>query len=96
VDAVDAMDAQDAAVRKRSLTIAGHPTSVSLEAPFWAALREIAAAQGRTVAEVVTEIDAARPAGPQGPRVNLSSAVRVYVLGWYRTRARTRADSSGS
>lgn len=77
-----------AATRKRSLTIAGHATSISLEESFWSALRDIARAEGRTVTDVVTGIDATRAAGPRGPRVNLSSAARVYVLEWYRARAR--------
>ena len=60
---------------KRSLTIAGHRTSVSLEEPFWAALGEIAAARGLAVSTLVREVDAGR--GAQ----NLSSALRVFVLG---------------
>jgi predicted DNA-binding ribbon-helix-helix protein len=59
---------------KRSVSIAGHRTSVSLEAPFWEALRRIAYAQGRSVPSLIGEIDAAR--GTQ----NLSSAIRVFVL----------------
>jgi predicted DNA-binding ribbon-helix-helix protein len=61
-------------MRKHSLDIAGHRTSVSLEDAFWDALREIAAAQGLALASLVARIDAAR-AGE-----NLSSAIRVYVL----------------
>ncbi|MBB4284696.1 ribbon-helix-helix domain-containing protein [Roseospira goensis] len=79
--------------RKRSITIAGHPTSVSLEDPFWDALRDIAAAEGRTVADIVTEVDAARAAGPHGPRLNLSSALRVHVLAHYRARATHAPDA---
>jgi predicted DNA-binding ribbon-helix-helix protein len=59
---------------KRSVSIAGHRTSVSLEQPFWEVLHEIAAAQGRPVQALVGEIDASR--GQQ----NLSSAIRVFVL----------------
>jgi predicted DNA-binding ribbon-helix-helix protein len=59
---------------KRSLTIAGHRTSLSLEPEFWEALQKIARAEGRTVASLVAEIDATR-----GDR-NLSSAVRVWIL----------------
>ena len=58
---------------KRSLTIAGHATSLTLEEPFWIELKRLAAADGRSLASLVAEIDAAR-AG------NLSSATRVYVL----------------
>jgi predicted DNA-binding ribbon-helix-helix protein len=72
--------------RKRSIAIAGHLTSVSLEDPFWEALREIAAAEGRSVADVVTAVDAARTAGLDRPRQTLSSALRVHVLAYYRGR----------
>lgn len=61
-------------MRKHSLDIAGHRTSVSLEDAFWDALRDIAAAQGVALATLVARIDAAR-AGE-----NLSSAIRVFVL----------------
>ena len=54
--------------------IAGHRTSVSLEAPFWEALRKIAAAREQSVQALVGAIDAER--GEQ----NLSSAIRVFVL----------------
>lgn len=60
---------------KRSLSIAGHRTSVSLEEPFWTALAEIAGARGVRLSALVAEIDAGR----QGQ--NLSSALRVFVLG---------------
>ncbi len=70
-------------VAKRSLMIAGHRTSVSLEAPFWEALKDIAAAQGRSAAELVAEIDAGR--GDE----NLSSSIRVRVLAHYRKHPNT-------
>jgi predicted DNA-binding ribbon-helix-helix protein len=59
---------------KRSLSIAGHRTSLSLEPEFWDALRKAAAAKGVTVSALVAQIDQAR-----GER-NLSSAVRVWLL----------------
>lgn len=59
---------------KRSLSIAGHRTSLSLEPEFWEALQQAAAARGLSVAALVTEIDQAR-----GQR-NLSSAIRVWLL----------------
>jgi predicted DNA-binding ribbon-helix-helix protein len=65
---------------KRSITIAGHRTSVSLEAEFWTALAEAAATRGLPVAALVAQIDEAR-----GPR-NLSSAVRVFLLGEAKER----------
>ncbi len=60
-------------VVKRSVTIRGHRTSVSLEAPFWEALRDIAAADGRPLAGLIAEVD-------EDAAGNLSSALRVYVL----------------
>ncbi|MCC7049801.1 MAG: ribbon-helix-helix domain-containing protein [Alphaproteobacteria bacterium] len=69
------------AVRKRSVTIAGHRTSVSLEQAFWDALRTIADARGLSVAAVIAEIDAANGRLPGPDRAaNLSSALRVHVL----------------
>jgi predicted DNA-binding ribbon-helix-helix protein len=65
---------------KRSVSIAGHRTSVSLEAPFWDALREIAQARGASVQQLIGTIDAGR--GEQ----NLSSAIRVFVLAAVRNR----------
>lgn len=59
---------------KRSLTVAGHRTSLSLEPEFWGALQKAAAAHGVSVAALVTEIDQSR-----GER-NLSSAIRVWLL----------------
>jgi predicted DNA-binding ribbon-helix-helix protein len=67
---------------KRSFTIAGHSTSISLEEPFWEALKEAAAERGQPVAALVQEIDAKR--GSMG----LSSAVRVWLLEYYRSRGR--------
>lgn len=60
---------------KRSVTISGHRTSISIEQPFWALLKEFACADGLSVNELVRRIDADRET--EG---NLSSAVRVYVL----------------
>lgn len=68
------MTTAGSAIVKRSIAVAGHRTSVSLEAPFWEALREIAAARGVSVQRLVGEVDAGR--GGQ----NLSSALRVFVL----------------
>lgn len=69
----DDPDAGPATIRKRSVTIAGHATSVSLEDAFWRALGEIAVERGLSLNALVAEID--------GNRVgNLSSACRVYVL----------------
>lgn len=70
---------------KRSLTLQGHRTSVSLEEAFWRAFREIAQARGVAVNALAAEIDAARPEG-----TGLASAIRVYVLRHYRERAAGR------
>ncbi|WP_227441135.1 ribbon-helix-helix domain-containing protein [Methylobacterium sp. W2] len=69
---------------KRSVMIAGHRTSVSLETPFWEALREIAAAREQSVQVLIGEVDEAR--GAQ----NLSSAIRVFVLASVRERRQSR------
>jgi predicted DNA-binding ribbon-helix-helix protein len=66
------------AVAKRSLTVAGHRTSISLEDAFWTGLRDIAAARASTVAGLVAEIDRGRGTA------NLSSAIRVFVLDHFR------------
>lgn len=71
------------AVTKRSVRIAGHPTSVSLEAAFWEALKDIAAERGQSLNTLITEIDEHR-ALDAGGGGNLSSAIRVWTLAWYR------------
>ncbi len=65
-------------MRKRSLSIAGHRTSIALEPEFWEALEAIAATRGLSPATLIAEIDETR-ATP-----NLSSAIRIHVLAWYR------------
>jgi len=64
-------------IRKRSVLIAGHATSVSLEEAFWKALKKITEAKGLSLNALITEIDAARA---DDIEANLSSAIRVYVL----------------
>jgi len=68
------------AVQKRSVRIAGHPTSISLEDAFWEALRDIAGNRNIRLSELVEEIDATRDSQ------NLSSAIRVFILSAYRDR----------
>ena len=63
---------------KRSFTIGGHRTSISLEAPFWDALKAAADEEGVPVSRLIARIDAAR-AG-----CGLSSAIRVWLLARYR------------
>jgi predicted DNA-binding ribbon-helix-helix protein len=65
-------------VVKRSIVIAGHKTSVSLEDAFWKGLKEIASSRNATLSDLVASIDADRQHG------NLSSALRLFVLGFYR------------
>jgi len=61
--------------RKRSLTLKGHRTSVSLEDAFWAEFQRLALAQGKSVNELAAEVDAAR-----GMSSGLAAAIRVFVL----------------
>ena len=65
-------------VAKRSIVIAGHKTSVSLEDAFWKTLKEIADRRHLTLSELVATIDGERQRG------NLSSAIRLFVLDFYR------------
>jgi len=64
---------------KRSLTIAGHRTSLALETEFWDALDAIASARSLSLAALIREIDERRRG-----KGTLSSTVRVYVLKWFR------------
>jgi predicted DNA-binding ribbon-helix-helix protein len=65
-------------VVKRSIVIAGHKTSVSLEDAFWKGLKEIAGDRNVTLSDLVATIDTDRRQG------NLSSAIRLFVLDYYR------------
>ena len=67
---------------KHSLTLKGHRTSVSLEAEFWQAFREIAAQKQIPINALAAQIDAER-----GLDVGLASAIRLYVLRHYRNPA---------
>ncbi len=67
-------------VVKRSIVIAGHKTSVSLEDAFWRGLKEIAGSRRVTLADLVGAIDTERQHG------NLSSAIRLFVLEHYQAR----------
>ena len=77
--AISAMD--DARPQKHSLTLHGHRTSVSLEAPFWRAFLQIAEAEGKTINGLAAEIDDAR-LGSSG----LATAIRLYVLNHLQAR----------
>ena len=65
-------------VVKRSIVVAGHKTGVSLEDAFWKGLKEIAGGRNVTLSDLVAAIDSARQHG------NLSSAIRLFVLDFYR------------
>ena len=76
-------------VSKRPVVIGARKTSVSVEAPFWEALKEIAAARKLTLHELVTLINRDRQ------HANLSSAIRLYVLDHYRRLADEAAGEKG-
>ena len=67
---------------KRSIVIDGHKTSVSLEDAFWDHLKEIAHIQQETLSKLIAKIDETRQHG------NLSSAIRLYVLDYFRNQGR--------
>jgi predicted DNA-binding ribbon-helix-helix protein len=71
---------------KRSIVLSGRKTSVSLEDQFWNSLKEIARERNMTLAELVSAIDADRQ------HANLSSAIRLFVLGVYRDQVASRQD----
>jgi predicted DNA-binding ribbon-helix-helix protein len=73
---------------KRSVIIDGHKTSMSLEDDFWQSVKKIAAGRRMTIAGLVHEIDRERQQG------NLSSAVRLFVLEYYRSRAHAQRETS--
>ena len=64
--------------KKYSVTLAGHRTSVSMEEPFWDALKEISKSKGQSITAIVSHIDRNRE------DLALSSAIRIYVLEYYR------------
>src|ERR1700751_6171063 len=67
-------------VVKRSIVVCGHKTSVSLEEPFWTSMKDIAAQRGTVLSDLVSEIENNRQQG------NLSSAIRLFVLGHFKAR----------
>jgi predicted DNA-binding ribbon-helix-helix protein len=77
-------------VVKRSIVIAGHKTSVSLEDAFWKCLKEIAGTRKMTLSDLVASIDTGRHHG------NLSSAIRLFVLDHYRTQIGEERRGSGT
>jgi predicted DNA-binding ribbon-helix-helix protein len=77
-------------VIKRSIVVGGHKTSVSLEQAFWNGLKEIASIRKVTLSELVESIDSGRDQG------NLSSAIRLFVLGHYRALIEATAAMPGA
>jgi len=75
-------------VVKRSIVIAGHKTSVSLEDAFWSGLKEIAVGRNMTLSDLVATIDSERQHG------NLSSAIRLFVLDFYRQQLSGESDAA--
>lgn len=75
---------------KRSFSIRGHRTSISLEAPFWEALKEAAAREGLSLAALVARIDSERTG------TGLSGAVRVWILDYFRRASAAEAGGGGS
>ena len=83
-----ATDRNPTAIVKHSLVIAGHSTSISLEATFWNALNDEAAARALSVAALVAEIDAKRGSA------NLSSAIRVHLFQRHGSQASVAPTST--
>jgi predicted DNA-binding ribbon-helix-helix protein len=81
-------ESANARVVKRSLVVAGHRTSISLEDAFWRRLRRISAERGLSLNRLAAMIDASRAGA------NLSSAIRVFVLEAESARS-SRADPAG-
>jgi predicted DNA-binding ribbon-helix-helix protein len=77
-------------VVKRSLVIAGHKTSISLEDAFWKGLKEIAIGRNQTLSDMVAAIDRERQDG------NLSSAIRLFVLNHYRNQHTVPTNGDGA
>ena len=74
-------------VRKRSLILKGHKTSVSLEDAFWIALKDIAHQHRISASQLAARIDASRD------HHNLSSAIRLFVLNHYRAQSASRHEA---
>jgi predicted DNA-binding ribbon-helix-helix protein len=80
----------DSTVVKRSIVVAGHKTSVSLEDAFWQALKEIANDRQMTLSDLVATIDTDRRHG------NLSSAIRLFVLDHFRAQIGDRQPNEST
>jgi predicted DNA-binding ribbon-helix-helix protein len=74
---------------KHSVTVAGHRTSITLEMAFWDSLKEIAVERGQSINALIAEIDAQHPD-------NLSSALRVFILDYYKGKIPGAETGSGN
>src|SRR4249919_2562995 len=77
---------QSSGIKRRSIDLAGHKTSVSLEEEFWKSLREIARGRGKNLSELLAKIDGDRQSA------NLSSAIRLFVLRFYRDQVDQKGE----
>jgi len=75
-------------VMKRSIVVGGHKTSVSVEEPFWSGMKQISGERGKTLSELVSEINTSRRQG------NLSSAIRLFVLDRFKEGALVRSPAN--
>ena len=75
-------------MKKHSVTIAGHRTSISLEDEFWQGLKALADSRNKSLADIIRQIDKDRG------RNNLSSAIRISVLDYYKSRIPVQFDAS--
>ncbi|PLW75530.1 ribbon-helix-helix domain-containing protein [Cohaesibacter celericrescens] len=73
-------------MKKHSVTIAGHRTSISLEDEFWTGLKSLAASRNKSLADIIRQIDRDRGAN------NLSSAIRISVLDHYKAQIPDNTD----
>ena len=76
------MPRENSGLKKRSVRIAGHNTSVTIETPFWSALQHIAQEKCLSLNAIITEIDEQQSA----ESLNLSSAIRLYILQYYQDK----------
>nr|WP_321456347.1 ribbon-helix-helix domain-containing protein [uncultured Cohaesibacter sp.] len=74
-------------MKKHSVTIAGHRTSISLEDEFWQGLKALAESRDKSLADIIRQIDKDRG------RNNLSSAIRIIVLNYYKSQIPTIDES---
>ncbi|MEM8878193.1 MAG: ribbon-helix-helix domain-containing protein [Pseudomonadota bacterium] len=78
-------------LRKRSLSLSGHRTSIALEPEFWQAMEDIAKSRELSLSALIADIDRGRP-----DNAGLAQALRVYALNWYRSEQHPRAKLEDS